>query len=119
MTQEEYDNFIQKIEKQGYKYMDNLYDAPYYSKAIEWRTVEDGKDRAVCQLLFYVYCSLLAEDDDQYSFEPVICISRNADERIDITLSHPKQSVEEYERIAVEFMKFIDNNVKLKGGNEC
>lgn len=34
-------------------------------------------------------------------------------------LDATKQSVEEYERIAVEFLKFVDNNVKLKGGNEC
>lgn len=121
MTREEYNKFIDNLEKKGYQFSERgiCDDAPNYYKVIEHRNDNDGKQRAVCQLLFYLYDFSGVVIQEDFAYEPVICVSRNTDERINITLSRPKLSVEEYENIAVEFMKFIDNNIKLKGGNKC
>ena len=114
MTREEYNKFIDNLEKQGYKCGNEPYESPYHYKVLEWLTVKDGKERAVCKLLFNLYdFSGFAEPED-YFYEPVIYISRNTDEHIALTLSSPELSVEEYERIAIEFLKFIDNNIKPK-----
>ena len=113
MTREEYNKFIDNLEKQGYECVNNSYDATYYCKTIEWRTVEDGKERVVCKLLFNLYDFSGFVEQEDYFYEPIIHISRNIDEHIDFVLSFPKLSVEEYERIAIEFLKFIDN-IKLK-----
>lgn len=115
MTREEYNKFIDNLEKKGYQFngRDIYEDASNYYKVIEYRN-DNGKQRAICQLLFNLYdFSGFAKPED-YFYEPVICISRNTDEHIALTLSSPQLSVEEYERIAIEFLKFIDNNIKLK-----
>ena len=38
--------------------------------------------------------------------------SRNSDERIDLTLSHPARSIEEIEEIAVKFGEWCKQNIK-------
>ena len=109
MTKQEYNAYIEALKAQGYKFGGSWYNKPYYRKAIEYREDGDGNRRAVCQLVFNLY-----ETEDNrfgktyYSIEPVVMVSRNIEERLDLTISHPKRSIEECERIAKEFMKWVD-----------
>ncbi|MGN1172966.1 MAG: hypothetical protein ACI4SO_04185 [Muribaculaceae bacterium] len=120
MTKKQYDKFIKDLEKRGYIFREYgmFHDAPNYCRAIELRADNDGKVRAVCQLLFNLYDFSGIVEQEDYSYEPVIIVSRNTDERIDLTLSHPKLSIDGCERIASEFLKFVDNNIKQKGGKK-
>ena len=115
MTKQEYNEYIEVLKRRGYKFGGSRYDNPYYYKVIEYRKDEDGDSRAVCQLVFNLY-----ETEDNrfgktyYSIEPVIMVSRNIEERLDFNVCHPKRSIEDYERIAKEFMKFVDVYVDIK-----
>lgn len=115
MTKEEYENYIQALKGRGYKFVGNRYYYKYYCyKAIEYRDDEDGNSRAVCQLLFYLYATQgLRPNEFFYSIEPHVDVSRNIDERLIFDICHPKRSIDECERIAIEFMKFVDMNIKV------
>lgn len=115
MTNKEYEDYIEVLKKRGYKFCGSRYDNPYYYKVIEYRKDEDGDSRAVCQLVFNLYET---EDNRRgevyHSIEPVVMVSRNIEERLDLTISHPKRSIEECERIAKEFMKWVDVYVDIE-----
>lgn len=114
MTKEEYNTYIKALEGQDYQFWGSWYNRPYYSKVIEYRDNEDGDSTAVCQLVFNIYSrEYKCSGDVYYSIVPVVVVSRNAEERLDFTISQPKQrSIEECERIAKEFMKWVDINIK-------
>ena len=117
MTKQEYNEYIQALKGRGYGFVGSHYnDRPYYYKAIEYRDDEDGDSRAVCQLLFYLF-----EQEDsrsgyvEYAIKPAVIVSRNTDERLDLTISQPKQrSIDECERIAKEFMRWVDVNINIE-----
>ena len=113
MTKQEYNDYIEALKARGYKFVGNRYYYKYYChKAIEYRDDGEGDSRAVCQLVFNLY-----ETEDNrfgktyYSIEPVVMVSRNIEERLDFNVCHPKRSIEECERIAKEFMIFVDNQI--------
>lgn len=115
MTKEEYKNYIEALKGRGYEFVGNRYYYKYYChKAIEYRKNEDGDNRAVCQLVFNLY-----ETEDNrfgktyYSIEPVVMVSRNIEERLDFIISNPKRSIEECERIAKEFLRWVDLNIEI------
>ena len=115
MTKEEYKNYIEALKGRGYEFVGNRYYYKYYChKAIEYRKNEDGDNRAVCQLVFNLY-----ETEDNrfgktyYSIEPVVMVSRNIEERLDFIISNPKRSIEECERIANEFLRWVDLNIEI------
>ena len=115
MTKQEYNEYIQALKDHGYKFCGSWYNKPYYYKAIEHRKDEYGDSRAVCQLVFNLY----ETEDNRFSktyhlIEPVVMVSRNIEERLDFIISYPKRSIEECERIAKEFMKFVDTNIEFK-----
>ena len=115
MTKEEYENYIQALKGRGYKFVGNWYNKPYCYKDIEHRDDGEGNSRAVCQLVINLY-----ETEDNrfgktyYSIEPVVMVSRNIEERLDFIISHPKRSIEECERIAKEFMRWVDMNINIE-----
>ena len=117
MTKEEYKNYIEALKGRGYEFVGNRYYYKYYChKVIEYREDEDGDSRAVCQLLFYLF-----EKDDnligyvEYAIKPAVIVSRNTDERLNLEISLSKQrSIEECERIAKEFLRWVDVNVDIK-----
>ena len=115
MTKQEYENYIEALKGRGYEFVGNRYYYKYYChKAIEYRKNEDGDNRAVCQLVFNLY-----ETEDNrfgktyYSIEPVVMVSRNIEERLDFIISNPKRSIEECERIAKEFLRWVDLNIEI------
>ena len=113
MTKQEYENYIEALKARGYKLGGIWYNKPYYRKVIEYREDEDGNRRPVCLIIF----NLFETKDDRsgyvdYSIEPVGMVSRNIEERLDFIISNPKRSIEECERIAKEFMRFVDINIR-------
>lgn len=114
MIKKQYDKFIKDLKERGYILgeCDMFFDVPHYYRVIEYRTDKHGDTRAVCQLFFNLYDFSGFIEQEDYSYEPVIYISRNTDERIDLTLSRTKHSIDDCEHIAQEFMKFVDNNIK-------
>lgn len=113
MTKREYNACIKALKERGYKFVDKHYRncRYYYYKVIEHRQDEYGNSRAICQLLFDLY---EVEDNTghvYYSIEPVAIVSRYTTERFDFAISNPKRSIDECERLAQEFMKFIDDNI--------
>lgn len=113
MTKQEYNDYIEALKARGYKFVGSRYnDRPYYYKAIEYRDDGEGDSRAVCQLLFYLFETKDNRNDNvYYSIEPVGMVSRNIEERLDFIISNPKLSIDECERLAKEFMRFVDNNI--------
>lgn len=116
MTKQEYNDYIEALKGRGYKFVGSCYgNRSYYYKVIEYRKDEDGDSRAVCQLLFYLYETEDNRSGEVYhSIEPVVMVSRNIEERLDLTISHPKRSIEECERFAKEFMKWVDVYVDIE-----
>ena len=117
MTKQEYNDYIEALKRRGYKLKlcGSWYDNPYYYKAIEYRDDEDGDSRSVCQLLFNLYemeCKL--SEFAYYLIEPVVVVTRNTSERLDFTIGSPERSVEECERLAKEFLRWVDVNVDIK-----
>ena len=111
MTKKEYNNYKEELKERGYQFVGSRYEERcYYYKVIEYRKDKYGDKRAVCQLLFHQY---EAEDIHDYSIEPTVLISRDIDERLDFKISYPQRSIEECERIAEEFMKFVDVNINI------
>lgn len=116
MTKEEYKNYIEALKGRGYNFVcnDNNYKM-YCYKVIEYRKNEDGDNRAVCQLLFYLY---ELEDNRSgyvyYYVEPLVTISRNIEERLEFNICHPKRSIEQCELLAKEFLRWVDVNVDIK-----
>ena len=120
MTKQEYNDYIEALKARGYKLGGyklggSWYDNPYYYKVIEYREDEDGNRRAVCKLLFYLF----EQEDNRsgyvyYSIEPTVMVSRNTDEQQCLTIIRPKTSIEEYEYVAKEFLRWVDVNVDIK-----
>ena len=107
MTRKEYHKYIQELKERGYGLSHNGYtDKKYYYKVLEYRDDGDGDIRGVCRLVFYLY--EINNNNMFYSIEPVVLVSRNVDERLDFIISSPKHSIDEYERIAKEFIQWVD-----------
>ena len=112
MTKKEYNNYKEELKERGYKFVGSCYEERcYYYKVIEYRKDKYGDKRAVCQLLFHQY---EAEDIQYYSLEPTVLISRDDDERLDYKISYPQRSIEECERIAEEFMRWVDVYIDIE-----
>ena len=114
MTKQEYNDYIEALKGRGYKFGGSWYNKPYCYKVIEYRKDEDGDYWVVCQLVFNIYKMEFSSGDAYYSIVPVVVVSRNDDERLDFTIGSPKRSVEECERIAKEFMRWVDMYVDIK-----
>ena len=112
MTKQEYENYIEALKARGYKLGGIWYNKPYYRKVIEYREDEDGNRRPVC-VIFFNLCETKDERSGYvyYSIEPVVTVSRNTDELLNFGISKRKRSIEEYEHLAKEFLRFVDNNI--------
>lgn len=122
MTKEEFlkqcEEFIKLGYSKNFKNVDTVNDngTHYFYKVIEYDD-DDGSSRAINQLLFNIWHFERYADrvpsDSLYSFEPVICFSRNTDERIDLHIHFPKHTVEYLEQKAKEFGDWCKQNMEL------
>lgn len=91
------------------------FNSNYYCKVIEYRDNEDGDSRAACVLRFYLFERKYNRSGEAYySIVPVVVVTRNTSERLDFTIGPPKRSIEEYERIAKEFLRWVDINIYIE-----
>ena len=111
MTKQEYENYIEALERQRYQFVGSSQNRGY-CKIIKYREDGDGDYWVVCQLVFNIYKMEFSSGDAYYSIVPVVVVTRNDDERLDFTIGSPERSVEECERIAIEFMEWVDMNIK-------
>ena len=116
MTKQEYNKYIQSFNERGYKFVEGqCSNEGYYYKVIESRKDIGSDSRVDCLLVFNFYD--LADSCDggvHQSIEPSVMVTSNTGERLDLTISHPKYSIEEYERIVKEFMNFVDIHINIK-----
>ena len=112
MTKQEYNDYIEALKDHGYKFCSSGYNKPYYFKVIGYREGEDGNRRPVC-LIFFNLCETKDERSGYvyYSIDPIVTVSRNTDEMLNFGIPKPKRSIEEYEYLAKEFLRFVDNNI--------
>ena len=90
----------------------------YMYKVITRRDCEDGASRADNVLQYRIWSFEPYKDivppKSLYSLEPVVMISRNVDERIDLHIEdYYKRTIDECEEIAEKFGKFCNENIKL------
>lgn len=111
MTKKEYSQFTKDLTERGYKFCNGNH--PYYYKVLLRRKDEDGDERSVCTISFYLYDFSELRNHEYFSYECIVMISRNVEERIDIHLCHPKKAIEECEKIALQFMDLIDTQLPL------
>lgn len=111
MTKQEYNDYIEALKRQRYQFFGSRQNRGYV-KLIECRDNEDGDSTVVCQLVFNIYKMEFSSGEAYYSIVPVVVVTRNTSERLDFTIGPPKRSIEEYERIAKEFMEWVDMNIK-------
>ena len=114
MTKQEYENYIEALKARGYKLGGIWYNKPYYRKVIEYREDEDGNRRPVC-VIFFNLCETKDERSGyvDYSIAPVVTVSRNTDELLNFGISKPKRSIEDYEHLAKEFLRWVDLNIDI------
>ena len=113
MTKQEFINTCKELELKGYKknfnYDETINDngTHHLYKVIEYADDKYGDTRAINQLILKVWCfekyADIVPKESMYSIDPVIVISRDADERIDLHLNYPKHSVEYLEEKALQF----------------
>ena len=113
MTRAEFIDTCKELELKGYKKnfkfdeKINSNGTHYLYKVIEYADDKYGDTRAINQLILKIwnfedYADRVPEES-MYSIEPVIMISRDTDERIDLHLDYPKHSIEYLETKARQF----------------
>lgn len=122
MTKQEFINTCKELELKGYK-KNFKYDEPindngthYLYKVIEYADDKYGDTRAINQLILKVWCfekyANIVPKESMYSIEPVIVISRDTDERIDLHLNYPKHTVEYLEEKALQFGEWCKQHME-------
>ena len=114
MTKQQYNDYIEALKARGYKFGGSWYTKPYYYKVIECRDNEYGDSMVACQLIFNIYKMEFSSGEAYYSIVPVVVVTRNASERLDFTIGSPERSVEECERLAKEFLRWVDINIDIE-----
>ena len=113
MTKQEFIQKVKELEAKGYVKNFKLDEkinsngTHYLYKVIDRDRDKYGDVRTINQLLFKVYnfedYADRVPEQSLYSLEPVVMFSRDTEERIDLTISFPKHSVEYLERKARQF----------------
>ena len=114
MTKQEHNDYIEALERRDYQFVGTSQNR-CYCKVIKYRKDEDGNRRPVCLILFNL-CEMEDEcsGNAYYSIEPTVTVRRNTDERLNLTHIRPKRSIEEYEHLAKEFLRWVDINIDIE-----
>lgn len=131
MTKEELLKVIDELTSRGYikNFSDDELDSKlmetysghstYMYKVITRRDCEYGASRADNVLQYRIWSFEPYKDrvppKSLYSLEPVVMISRNIDERIDLHIEdYYKRTIDECEEIAKSFGAFCESNIPIK-----
>lgn len=122
MTQEEFDKFINQLDVKGYRKYPSIREADYaYYKSFGKSEYEDG--RSNYQVCFDAYDFGKYADREPFfekepwSVAPMILVSREVSERIDLHLSTAsvmERGIESIEHIGESFFKWVEQNIKIE-----
>lgn len=121
MTQEEFDKFINQLDDKGYRKYPSISNADFaYFKGFGKSEYEDG--RSNYQVCFDCYDFGKYADRETF-FEkepwrvaPMILVSREVSERIDLHLSTAsvmERGIESIEHIGESFFKWVEQNIEI------
>lgn len=122
MTQEEYDKLVEQLEDKGYRKYPSIREADYaYYKSFGKSECEEG--RSNYQICFDAYDFGKYADREPFfekepwSVAPMILVSREVSERIDLHLSTAfvvERGVEYIEQLAESFYKWCEQNIEIE-----
>ena len=125
MKNNEYDTFEKSLFDKGYKRYNGSYhvnDDYYLYKTLIYKTDEDGNETGEIMLSFSVWNWSnfpVIHDHDPYGIEATILLSRDYDERIELSFGEEEVKnlgVDEIENIARKFHKFSEKHIKVTRG---
>lgn len=118
MTIEQFKAFEEKAKELGYR----KYPAPHRGQYAWFRSFGKSiheSDRSNYQVCFEVYdwTPFISDGrmirDYPYSIDTMVMVSRTIDERIDLSLNANSTDIEKVEKLAEEFYKWVEKNIKL------
>lgn len=122
MTQEEYDKLIKQLEDKGYRKYPSIREADYaYYKSFGKSECEEC--RSNYQICFDAYDFGKYADREPFfekepwSVAPMILVSREVSERIDLHLSTAsviERGIESIEHIGESFFKWVEQNIEIE-----
>jgi hypothetical protein len=122
MTQKEYDKLIKHLEEKGYRKYPSIREADHaYYKSFGKSEYEDG--RSNYQVCFDCFDFGKYADREPFfkrepwSVAPMILISREVNERVDLNLSSAilmDKGIEYIEQLAESFYDWVEQNVKIE-----
>ena len=122
MTQKEYDKLIKQLEGKGYRKYPSIREADYaYYKSFGKSEYEEG--RSNYQICFDVYDFGKYADRDPFfkreplSVAPMILISREVNERVDLNLSSASvkdKGIDYIEKLAESFYNWVEQNIVIE-----
>ena len=121
MTQKEYDKLIKQLEGKGYRKYPSIREADYaYYKSFGKSEYEEG--RSNYQICFDVYDFGKYADRDPFfkreplSVAPMILISREVNERVDLNLSSASvkdKGIDYIEQLGESFYNWVEQNIEI------
>lgn len=123
MTKKELETFEERLKENGYKKYEGYKESDYtYYKSFGRGDNKYDEDRSNYQIGFLVYdfSEYAYRDnhlnDNPYSIQPIIMVSRVIDERVDldIVLDVNKDGIERVESLAESFFKWVEDNISIK-----
>lgn len=122
MTQEEFDKFINQLDVKGYRKYPSISNADFaYFKGFGKSEYEEG--RSNYQVCFDCYDFGKYADRETFfekepwSVAPMILVSREVSERIDLHLSTAsvmERGIESIEHIGESFFKWVEQNIEIE-----
>ena len=124
MTREEYDKFCEELQKRGYrKYPSPRFkrgEGAWFKSFGESEFEEDRSNYQMCFDVFdfseYAYREPYFEENP-FSIEPQILVSRCIDERVDLHLSYTgyeDTDIDALEALGESFYKWVESNMPIK-----
>lgn len=121
MTKKEYDKFIKQLEDKGYRKYPSIENADFaYFKSFGKSEYEEG--RSNYQICFDVYDFGKYADREPFfkreplSVAPMILISREVNERVDLNLSSATlmdKGIDYIEGLAESFYNWVEQNIEI------
>lgn len=122
MTQEEYNKLVKQLEDKGYRKYPSISNADFaYFKSFGKSEYEDG--RSNYQICFDVYDFGKYADRDPFfkreplSVAPMILISREVNERVDLNLSSAilmDKGIDYIEQLGESFYNWVEHNIEIE-----
>lgn len=126
MTREEFSKFEDEIRERGYRKYPSISNADFaYFKGFGKSEYEEG--RSNYQICFDVYDFGKYADRDPFfkrepwSVAPMILISREVNERVDLNLSSASvkdKGIEYIEQLAESFYKWVEQNIEIENEDQ-